>query len=272
MKVNKRMKISRKKSKYLWLILGIILLMILNSQGLLDKPKDLFFRGTASVQGSLWKEGRKVSDKLSFFSDLINFRSEREKLLKENNKLRSEIAKLKELERENRILRQGLNISSQENFELVLTQIIAKGSENLSDSIFINKGKKDGILENMAVVSPQKILVGKVSKIYDHFSKITLIFDKASSINVRVQSSRAKGILAGEGMNNLTIDLIKREEDIKSGDIIITSGLGESIPKGILVGGVIEVQRKDIEPFQRAKVKSYLDFGNLEEVFIITGY
>ncbi len=154
-----------------------------------------------------------------------------------------------------------MGIGLQKEFKLALAQVI--GKDISQDSILINKGVQDGLLKNMPIITEQNVLVGRVSEVYDRFSKVMLISHKDSSLDAGL------GIVRGQGNFNLLFDLIPREQEIFQEDIVVTNGLDNDFPKGLLVGQIKEVKKSDLEPFQQAEIEPAFNISRLEKVFII---
>ena len=158
-----------------------------------------------------------------------------------------------------------MGIGLQKEFKLALTQVI--GKDMSQDFLLIDKGVKDGISENMPVITQQKVLVGRIGETYDKFSKVMLISNKDSSFDAKVND--ISGIIKGQGNFKILFDLIPREKDLFQGDIVVTSALGGFFPGGLLIGEIKEVQKSDVEPFQQAEIESFFDISQTETLFII---
>jgi rod shape-determining protein MreC len=156
----------------------------------------------------------------------------------------------------------------EENFDLVLAEIIAKQG----DFIIIDKGANDGILENMPVVTAEKIVCGKVKEAHDNFSKVMLITSEESSFGAKIQGKNASGLVKGKGQGFLFLDRIPKDIEIQENDIIVTISLGNVFPKAILAGKIKEVSRSDANPFQQAELYPLFDINNLRTLFVITDY
>jgi rod shape-determining protein MreC len=137
--------------------------------------------------------------------------------------------------------------------------------------LLLNKGTNDGITRNMPVVTDQG-LVGLVTETTANASKVLLITDAASAVNVRLQDSRAEGVMIGQESGELRLLYITLDVEMKSGDRIVTSGLGGTFPAGIVVGSVASVRKRTNDVAQEADVKSAVDFNRLETVLIITNF
>ena len=112
-------------------------------------------------------------------------------------------------------------------------------------------------------------MVGRISQVYENFSKVMLISNKESSFNGEIQEKEIEGIINGKGNSKLYFELLPKEKDIQGGENVVTSPLGGIFPKGLLVGQVKEVKKSDIEPFQQAEIKPALDIQKLDFLFII---
>ncbi len=215
-----------------------------------------------------------MGDIISNFSGTIfeiqNLKKENEKLSLKNQELLSENSQLKELKNENDILREALNLNLQKDFGLEIAEVISRDA--FQDFILINMGEKSGLKKGMPVLAQGKVILGKISEVYDNFSKVMLISDKSSSFDAKIQDSDIYGVVKGEGNYLVIFDLIPQDKEIKQGDLVITSSLGGIFPKGLLVGEIKEVKKSDVTPYQKADLQPFFYPSNLETVFIITSF
>lgn len=255
------------------LVFIILILVILSLNFYRPGVKNFFYLISQPIQKVFWRAGNRVSNFFSSFGSKNYFRKEIEKLTLENQKLLSEIAFLKELEKENEILRGALDIGLQKEFKLILAQII--GKDISQDFILIDKGKKDGILENLPVITQEKVLIGKISKVYENFSKIMLISNKESSFDAKIFTPSEKeitGVVRGRGDFKISLELVPQEAELKEGDILITSALAGIYPSELLVGKISKVEKSDVEPFQKVEILPFFDIGIIRHLFIITNH
>lgn len=197
---------------------------------------------------------------------LKNYKEQNRQLIEENKRLRTRIFRLYELKLQNQRLKELLGFIEEEPFEAVPAKVIA-GSPSLlrSEFVTIDKGQNSGIDVGMPVVVRNGI-VGRIYMVDKLSSQVMLITDPISAVDAIVQRTRARGILKGNG-NNCTLKYIEREEDIKSGDRIITSGKDGFFPKGILIGKAEEVQNEG--GMYRALIQPEVDVDSLEEVLVL---
>lgn len=114
--------------------------------------------------------------------------------------------------------------------------------------------------------------MGHIHKVGANWAKVLLIIDPSSSVAALVQSSRAPGLVSGRLGQDLVMDYIPQEETVSVGDVILTSGMSGNYPKELLIGQVLEVEQRDIDPFQRAIVRPSVSFEKLETVLVITTF
>ena len=198
----------------------------------------------------------------------------------QNKMLRSEVEQLRqrdvnvnEIMAENTRLTNILNYKNAvKQFDTAVAKIISYDSSNLTNSITINLGAKDGMQKNMPVITPQG-LVGTIVAVYEHSAKVQLILDPRSAVGAIIQrpESRVIGIMQGSvGVQTLAKMLnIPRDADVVVGDNVLTSGYGGLYPKGIVIGEVVEVTNEAGGLLKYATVKTAVDFYRIEEVLVI---
>lgn len=259
------MKPSFRKTRILIIVIGILIFITLNF--FQSELRNFFYSISSPIQKSLWFAGGKASYFFETITEIKNLKKENEELKLKNQELLAENARLKELKKENEILREALGIGLQEDFELILVNVIAKNP--FEDSIIIDSGLKEGVLKDFPVLTQQKVLLGKVSEVYESFSEVSLISNKEMSFSAKIQEEETKGIIIGKGDQRLSFELALKEAEIKKDDILVTDVLGGVFPEGLLVGKVLEVKKLDIEPFQRAEVVPLFELKKIDKAFLI---
>jgi len=257
-------KVKKLTKIFLSILFFLILFFSLNFQNSL---KNLMYLASFPFQEKLWFLGQKISN---FFEGLIfsaKLKEENLKLKKENEKLIFENLSLKNQAKENEILRKALNVGLEKEFNLEFAKIV--GKDISQEIILIDKGAKDGISEDLPVISENKSVLGKIIKVYRNFSKVQLITHPESIFDVKIEN---KGILAkakGKGNQKISIEYLPLKEKIEPGDIVVTSGQSGIFPEGLLVGKIENVKKSDLEGFQEAEVINFLNITDLEYLFII---
>jgi len=204
---------------------------------------------------------------LGYFN-LIGARSEAVMLQKRGAELQRENQLLQETALENRRLRELLGFKKKLPYRFIPAEIIGRDPSSWFRTLLIDKGTDNGIRRGAAVMTARG-LVGKIIAIQKTTAKVLLIIDRNSALDILVQRSRAKGIIEGRTEERCELCFVSKNEDIQTGDVIVTSGLDEIIPKGLAVGAVVNVVRNSPGFFQQVEVKPAVDFSKLEEVLVV---
>jgi rod shape-determining protein MreC len=183
-----------------------------------------------------------------------------------------ENVRLREADIERAALREALQFKqANPTFELIAAEVVGRDPSNLLQYILIDRGADDGLTPGMPVVTARG-LVGKVTAVYPHSARVMLLTDLASSVNALIQSSRATGMLQGEGQRGLIMRYVEQRDQVQVGDVVLTSGLGGNFPKRLVIGQVTDVKRSDVDMFQEVQVLSAVDFDQLEMVLVIRSF
>ena len=199
---------------------------------------------------------------------LFGLQEENKTLKRELQQLRLQMNKYREAELANQRLRALLNFKKSIPTPLLPAELVAFDPSGWFQTILIDKGKDDGVLKDMAVVSAEG-LAGRVIGVSRRHAKVLLILDGNSSVDAFIQRSRARGVLEGLGRERCLLKYVQRNEDVQVGDQVITSGMGGVFPKGILIGKVQEVVRGNYGLFQRVEVEPAVNFSRLEEIMVV---
>lgn len=194
--------------------------------------------------------------------------AQNEKLNREISLLKSQLNALREIHLENTRLKNLLSLKEKSPHKLVAARVIGRSTDNWSSSIIIDKGRRSGIKPGMPAITYLG-LAGRVIEATESTSKILLLSDPALSISALVQRSRQEGLVSGTLGPNLIMKYLPEEADIKAQDIIVTSGLTVSYPKGLLIGRVVDTGREFSGLSRYAIIKPALNLSNIEEVLII---
>lgn len=249
-----------------------VILFILYGLGLFLPVQSFGLAVIKPVQKVVNNVFREVADFFSVFSSIGELDEENQKLKLELDSLKSQNARLKEFENENKVLREQLGFEGHDNFKQSPVFVIGRDPNLDINAIMIDKGKKNGVEKDMPVIASSGILVGYVFEAYDDYSKVLLITDKNSVINAVVQDTRATGNIKGQHGIGLLMESIPQNESVKEGDTVVTSGLSGQFPKGLLIGKVESVQESQNQLFKEARVSPSADFEQLEICFVITSF
>lgn len=207
-------------------------------------------------------------DKFSFWTNIRNLNDENALLKSQLAKKETEIALLLESKKENENLKKLLSFAGEQDNEWIASQISTYDPNNFIKSVIIDKGERDGIKKGAAVIS-EGYLVGKVSEVRFSYSRVILITDSNSAIPSIVQGTSVSGLTRGLIGFGLTLDSIPQGEKIEAGDVIISSGLGGDLPRGLIIGRVEDVESSDNSIFQKARLRPAANFRNLRHVLVL---
>jgi rod shape-determining protein MreC len=224
---------------------------------------------TAPVEKGVRLVVNTVGDVWRGYFRLLGVQRENQQLQEEIQELRRELNLHREAALANQRLRDLLNFKeSTASMPLLPAEVVAFDPSGWFKTVLIDKGQRDGLARDMAVVSAAGI-VGRLIGVTSHYAKVLLILDRNSSVDALVQRSRSRGILVGLGDGRCSLRYVQRNDDVQVGDQVITSGMGGVFPKGILLGQVEKIQRGDAGLFQTVDVTPVVDFSRLEEVFVV---
>jgi rod shape-determining protein MreC len=260
----------------LLLILFALAGFLLHRAGLLQPIEGLLAGLTAPLQEGVSLATGQLGELAQTARDLRDLRQRNEELEAQNANLLLENVRLREIEVEAALLRDLLNFAqANPSFDLqgahIVGRVIAHDPTNLQRYITLDVGREAGIARNMPVVTDRG-LVGRIREVGDGWSRVLLIIDRSSSVNALTQSTRASGLVEGQVDGSLTMRAISQVDVVSVGDTVFTSGLGGNFPRQILIGQIVEVDRKDYELYQTAVVQPTVDFDHLEVVLVITGF
>jgi rod shape-determining protein MreC len=193
---------------------------------------------------------------------------QKEKLRKDIDLLRNRLNAKAEIYLENARLKNLLYFKQRSPYKLIAARVIARSPDSWSSSIIVDKGRYNGIKRAMPVITYLG-LAGRVIETQEFTSKILLINDPNLGISAIVQRSRQEGLVSGTLGTNLIMRYLPEESDIRIQDVIITSGLNQMYPKGLLIGTVIGIGKEFSGLSRYAIIKPAVNLSNIEEVLII---
>ena len=171
---------------------------------------------------------------------LVHTQGDNEQLNKQVAELRSENNRLREQIQSEMRLRKVLQLKTQVGGPVQIAEVVGRGPSPFLQALFINKGRKDGLVRGMPVLQADG-LVGRLEKTSDHHAQVLLLNDPGFAVDCLSQRSRVRGVWTGHPDGFCQIKYVSRNDDIQTGDPIITSGLDELFPKGITLGRVKRV-------------------------------
>ena len=186
--------------------------------------------------------------------------------------LRSDNIRLSETIYERDMLAALLNYTKLDNVNTYISaNVIGKDTSSFLQYVIIDIGTTGGVQRDMPVVTDAG-LVGIINEATPRASKVLLVNSDQMAVNVRVQNSRADGVLFGQASKDLRLRYISLDATISAGDLVVTSGLGGSLPANIPVGEIASVRSRAYDVFQEAEVLPLANLDKIEIVMIITDF
>ena len=208
-----------------------------------------------------------------FFENIETLKNKNDELKSENQKLKQKMLDYEVLLAENEVLKKHVKLADlYPNYSVIVADIIMDSGTSWNYTYIVNRGSKDGIEPNMAVIAEDG-LVGYVESVTSNTAKVVSILDAGNSISARVTRTRdtviSKGSISLAENMQMRIINIPTGVTLVEGDKIETSGLGGIYPKGILIGKIKSFEQKNNPIENEAIVESFVDFGKIETVAII---
>jgi len=263
-------KISFKSLKLSFILIAVTLLLIFFHYIKILQPIEiLILKLINPLEEITYNLSNKINNYFQFKAEERIVFEENKKLKEQINKLTSEIIRLKILEEENKTLRKELSFLEEKKYKFLLARVIGKDPFN-SSVIIINKGRGDGIEPGFPIIVDEGIIVGKVIKVQENNSLVLLLTNNQSKIAASILGiNRTIGIVEGEYGLSLKMGLIQRNQIINIDDIVVTSGLENNIPAGLIIGRISRITTEAHDLFQNAIVKPFVSYENLNIVSVI---
>lgn len=269
------------RSTFLWrnrvlLTSGVLIILSLHliSTGvhpgdLAARPESIFLEIVSPIDSGFTRITDGGSSIVRDYIDLVHVRDENAKLCIELARVKSDQARMAELEVENQHLAELLELKDALGTDALAANVIGSDAAGLSRTLILASGTDNGLRPGMAVLCNQGV-VGKIIAVSPHASRVLLVSDHNSAVDGFDERTRARGIVAGVVDDGLILKYADRSQDIRADDTIVTSGLDGIFPRGLLIGSIESVRREGPGLFLGVKIKPAVDFRGLEQVLILT--
>jgi len=192
----------------------------------------------------------------------------------ENNALKHELQSLQITLQQERAeaqrtdnLRQLLELRERANLDTVAAEVIAGAASPDFKTVTIDKGSSDQLATDMAVISPAGV-VGRVILPSRRASKVQLLIDRNGAAGALIERTRVQGVVVGIGDGMLRMQYVPGTADVKTGDLVVTSGIDGIYPKGFVIGTIDHADR-GVGAYHEIVIRPAVDFSRLEEVLIV---
>ncbi|MCK9595131.1 MAG: rod shape-determining protein MreC [Candidatus Omnitrophica bacterium] len=208
--------------------------------------------------------GRELSGMVFYHRNMV----QAQRLSAELDFLRKKVYDSAEVYQENKRLEELLSIKRSLDYKVIAARVIGRDPSNWSSSIIINKGLDSGIRKGFVCINFLG-LAGRVVEVDSNYCKVMLLTDSSLSVSAIDQRSRQEGLVCGSLGGSLLMKYLPKDCDVKVGDPVLTSGLTDIYPKGILIGTVTDISREYSGLASFAVIKPAVNLSALEEVLVI---
>jgi rod shape-determining protein MreC len=192
-----------------------------------------------------------------------------EQLQQENNQLRSELAQMQELKKDNQALHDQFQITTPTPQKLLPAGVMGIQQNYL----LIDKGSSEGVHSGDVVVVKNN-LIGSIAKVTPHISQVMLLSDPATSFTAQSAKTSANGIMRSIDGGTVIFTNVVLSDKLEQNDIILTKGdrdaQGHGYPPNLVVGQIISIDKQASSLFQSAKIQSLVDLSQVRMVFVMT--
>jgi rod shape-determining protein MreC len=258
------------QTSIIFLIVGGVLALAFG--GFFSSVSNRFTGSLVSIQEWFSSRSEAIQEFLAAPRDIVTLRTRNAELEAQVSQLQTQVIDLQQRVNETEILAALVDFSrANPESSYKAASVIGRDPSPFLHYVIINRGSNDGIQRGMPVVTNEG-LVGRVDAVIADASRIQLITDPGSSVNIHLKNANTDALLIGSVTGDVSLDLISQDATVESGDLILTSGLGGGFPADLIVGQVVNVRKLPAELFQQASVQPAVDFSRLQIVLIITNF
>jgi rod shape-determining protein MreC len=203
----------------------------------------------------------------SGYAGLRQLKSQNDELTRRLEEAQIALQQQRALADRTRNLERLLELRDTSKLNTLAVEIIAAGAMPDFRTLTIDKGTREGVRADMAVIAPAGV-VGRVVMPTSRAAKVQLLIDRNAAAGALVERSRAQGVVTGGGDNRLRMDYVSEVADVIVGDLVVTSGIDGIYPKGYVIGQVESVEKSGTS-YKTITIKPAVDFTSLEEVLVV---
>ncbi|ABP67452.1 rod shape-determining protein MreC [Caldicellulosiruptor saccharolyticus DSM 8903] len=252
------------------IIATIISIQNYGSNIISKKMKD----GYVPVNSKVVKVIRSIKEYINGITHLNQIIAENKHLKEQLDKLSTDRVTIEEIKSENKKLKELLGLKNQIETaaDYEVARVTLRSSEGWLSYFIIDKGLKDGIRKNMVVVN-NRGLVGSIVDCGLNWAKVETLLDADFSASAMVVRTRDIGVVRGNlnlmGKGLCELKYVSKDSKVKVNDVVITSGMGEIFPKGIVIGKIVQIKNDKFELTKNILIKPAVDIENIEYVMVL---
>ncbi len=252
------------------LLVLLILFIIAHNLGWFKKPENFLVDILNYSSGHIYNFSQGLNKKINFVFKTDDLIIDLEKTKQALLECQYNEFELKRLRQENKELKNQLNFIQNKNYHSLGAKVIGRNLNPISTTLIIDVGEQDGVKVGLPVIVGKGVLVGKITKIYPHSSVVRLLNDNSSSVGATIiNRDKSLGLVEGGFQLSLHLNYIPQNEIINKGDMVISSGLEENMPAGLLIGVVSIIEKSPQESFQHAVLEPLIDLQKITLVSVL---
>jgi len=264
---------KRKQQTFLGIVFIILIFIILHFVGLL-RPIENYFRTIIKpgIEG-MYDISINFNEQNELFKNVEDLKEAYLSCLENDINNKIDMAAFQILKQENEELKKQLNYIEKKDMLTVGAKVIGKNIDPLGNTLILDRGSNSGITKNNPVIVGEGVMIGKIVRVEDKTSVVRLINDNQSKVaSALINQSKSIGVVEGGYGISIRMNYIPQNEIIKVGDMVITSGLEENVPSGLLIGVIEAVEKEAYQPFQKAVITPSVDLTKIKQVLVITEF
>lgn len=259
-----------------WIAVVAVFLTITASVYVTSKPREQLTAPerlcrdlTAPLANGLARGTRTLQEAVSAVWNYGAVMSENKRLHEQISQLELEIARLKEKERQNELLRHALEFRNSQDKKLLAAEVIGREPVSWYKHIVINRGSSDGVETGMAVIAPGGV-VGQVRQVTAHTAEVMLVLDPSSSIGGRIVGDDELVLVEGQANrpDTAVVRSLVQDSTMAEGDQVVTSGFSQVFPGGLPIGTIVSLEKGQFGS-RNGILKPGADLAHLEVVFVL---
>ena len=233
------------------------------------KDRMIFYPKTfIHLSGYLFTKAENFGDFAEKIRNFNRLASENEKLKQDQEIVFGLKVKIDNLENENDFLRRAARISQKLDYPVIYAGIFNLNLAPAGYNVLLNKGIREGVSEGDVVVTAEGILVGKIQKVMQNFSRVLFVSDPEFKITARVIGSDTEGIARGALNDGMYLDFVVQEDEIKEEDVLISTG-NDLFPSALIIGSVDYIETNATQMFKKVRIRPAIKDIQLGRVLII---
>jgi rod shape-determining protein MreC len=261
----------RQRTGYLFLTVVLAQIILIsaqvNSRSGVPVLESVTFGVFAEVQRAASGVVSSVRQVWGSYVGLRQAHAENEELKRQLAAAQIQIQEQRALADRSRNLAELLQLRDRATLQTAAAEIIGDAAAPDFQTMTIDKGTRDGLRPDMAVIAPAGV-VGRVVVPSLRAAKVQLLIDRNAAAGALIARSRAQGVVVGEGDERLRMEYVSEVADVTKGDLVVTSGIDGIFPKGFVIGVVDSVEKAG-GMYKRIVVKPAVNFRSLEEVLVV---